>query len=249
MKSVLLCLLLMILISGCTATQSKNVENVVVKPTPPSSNSYEEAIKSLIPPTPLPTPAATPDGIQSPIKDLDYTVVKFDKSKMKKTTLDTQPIEIVRGTVFSAFDETKESDPKSYWETMKLVKRTKIKVLNRDFNYDGIDERIILSRGETGEEVESFDVFKLVDGKWDSIFSLEGDPDYPQIMDIEFLVNPNKTGSDLIKEIFKDGDEKEVFGQINYYQMLNGEKYERVECRELPENGGGIVPPGSVNCS
>jgi hypothetical protein len=239
MNRILLYIFVVVIISGCAVTESKNVENVAVTPTPPPSNSFKEMIKILIPPTPLPTPVSTPDGIQSPIKDLDYTIVKFDKGKMKKTTLDTQPIEIIRGTVFSAFDETEESDPKTYRETMKLVKKTKIRVLDRDFNHDGIDERIVLSHSG----VDSFDVFRVVDGKWKYIFGLYGDPDYPELKDVEFLVNPNKTGFDLIKEI------SESYGQINYYQMLNGEKYERVECQELPENGGKVLPPGSINCS
>jgi hypothetical protein len=241
MRGILLYFLVIFIISGCATTESKNVEISDVKPTPLSSNATSNLAPTPFP-TPLSTPSATPDGIQSPIKDLDYTIVKFDKSKMKTTTLDTQPLEILNKTVLYGIIKTQKDFPDIFKDEMTKAKKIVIKIIERDFNHDGIDERVILSRGETGEEVESFDVFRMVNGKWDSIFGLSGNPDYPKIMELEFLVNPNKTGFDLIKEIFKDPDSKEVLGQILYYQMLKEGNYEKVECQELPEDGGNVIP-------
>ena len=174
-----------------------------------------------------PTPTAKPTVDRQPFNEADYTIAKFNYAKMQATTLGTQPLEIIEETAAFDPERLKQLNPSvNIKEELKAFDRYKIKTAEYDFNHDGTAERIILSRGETGGEVELLNIFIRKNDQWHSIFGIEGDPDDPKVPQIEILTSVNKNGSDLIKTIAGASDDSQ---EVRYYRMQD-EEYKAVDC-------------------
>lgn len=212
----------MFLAAGCNRTHSQSINSN----SPPGNVVNQTAVnKSLTLETPKPTPVIE----RQPVNEADYTVAKFDYAKMRATTLDTQPLDIIKKV--GPFDPefSKQLNPDvSIEEELKKFSKYKIKTAEFDFNHDGTAERIILSHGEIDGEIESLNVFIRKDEQWDSIFSIEGNPDEPKVPRIEILTSANRNNFDLIKLVAESGAGDDS-RDIRYYKMLNGH-YEAVDC-------------------
>lgn len=226
MKGVLFFGLLVFFSAACNQIQSESVGSNLTAVKPANSQAINQPSNSTIP---SPTPMTKMTDEKKSVNEADYTVSKFDYAKMKAATLGTQPLEIIKE--IAAFDpeRLKELNPSvNIKEELKAFDKYKIKTAEYDFNHDGVAERIILSRGETGGEVELFSVFMLKGEQWHLIFSIEGDLDIPKVPPMEILTGANKTGFDLIKTIAKRGTNDDS-QDVRYYQMRD-DQYEAFDC-------------------
>lgn len=222
MNNIMLVFIFAVFGLACATTQSENVEPTTSQDSTQKPTPTPASMMNAILPKSEPTPMRTPTGIQTPINDADYTVTKLDQNKMKQTTLNRQPQEIIEA-VFQ--NESSDRDNR------RMPEKIKIKVLERDLNRDGVPERIVLSRLYSDEGVPSLCIFRFENEKWNQcIFMTEGSPD-DDLSEIEFLSKPDKGEFDLIRLTDAYGD-KEVIKDIFYYQMQNG-KYELIECRKI----------------
>lgn len=205
MNNILLLCLLVLFSLACATTKSKNVEPTIL-------------LQNV---TETPSPTTTPTPI--PINDADYVVTKLVPDNIKETTLDRQPKEIIE------FILQGETAKKKFGSSLKEIK---VRVEDRDINYDGIDERIMFANVYRNESTPKFYVFSSENRKWSNcIFEAElGFPDGTPF-ELEFLAKPNKSDFDLIKISDIYGD-KEVMKDIIYFQMQNG-KYEGFECHKV----------------
>lgn len=225
MKSVLLFGVMAFFAASCNRIQSESVDaNASLR------NADNRAAFNRSPNPAMPSPTTPTNMISEPpsINEADYIVSKFDHAKMRATTLGTQPLEIIKD--IAAFDpeRLKQSNPNfNLQQELKAFDKYKIKTAEYDFNHDGTAERIIVSRGETGGEVELFSVYIRRNDQWHSIFAIEGDPDEPRVPKIQMLTEKNKNGFDLIKTIAENGA-GDGSQDIKYYRMQT-ERYEAID--------------------
>lgn len=225
MKKVLLVCVFSLVGLACATTQSKSVEsnitrqNVQESSTPPAENTAKDLFDKLKEANKKPTPPANPN----PVDETAYIITELVRKKIKKTTLDQQPKEIVE------YIERNGLTEKSFGSSHKEIKTY---FEDRDINYDGIVERVIFAILHGDEAIPNFYVFSSENGKWNNcIFEAElGFPDGTPFK-LELLAQPNQSKFDLIKVSDIYGD-KEVMKDIVYYQMKDG-KYEMFECRKV----------------
>lgn len=213
MNYILLLCLLVLLSLACATTKSKNIETTIL-----SQNVTEQ-------PSPKPTMPMT-------INDIDYVVTEFVSDKIKETTLERQPQEIIKYILQGELSEKKFG---------RSLKEIKVRVEDRDLNYDGIGERIMIAKFYGDKSVPVLYIFKSDNEKWNHcIFEIDlGYPDSNPFK-VDFLKGSDKSNFDLIKVSDVYGD-KEVLKDVTYYQMQNG-KYERVECHKVEGSTEKVIP-------
>lgn len=230
MKSILLFAGLMFLAAGCNRTHSQTVNSNL----PLGDAANQTAVNKGFS---LKTPTPKPIVERQPVNEADYTVVKFDYAKMRATTLGTQPLEIIK-EVAGRYPDASIED-----EELKAFDKFKVKITEHDLNHDGTAERIILSRGETGKEVQALHIFVCKNDKWHCIFGTEGDPDDPKVSPIEILTSANKNGFDLIKLTAETGA-GDGSQEVRYYRMQK-EQYQAVDCYDVVGASKKSVPCSS----
>lgn len=205
MYSIILLCLFALLSLACAATKSKNVEQ----------NALSQNVINKSSPKTTPTPMS--------INDADYIATELAPDKIKKTTLDNQPQEIIEYILQG------ERAEKKFGSSLKEIK---IQVEDHDIDYDGTNERILVAKFYGNESIPVLYIFKSENGKWNScIFEIDlGDPNENPFK-VEFLRMTNKSDFSLIKTSEEYGD-KEIMKDITYYRMQNG-KYERFECHKV----------------
>ncbi len=226
MKDILLFAVLAFFTATCNQTHSESVDaNSALR----NISNQVMVNQSSNLPMPSATPTAKPTVDRKPVNEADYTAAKFDYAKMLAMTLGTQPLEIIKETAAFDPERLKQLNPSvNIKEKLKAFDKYKIKTAEYDFNHDGTAERIVLSRGETGGEVELLNIFIRKNDQWHSIFGIEGDPDDPKVPRIEILTSLNRNGFDLIKTIAVIGAGNDS-QEIRYYQMQD-EEYKAVDC-------------------
>ena len=226
MKTILLFGVLVFLTVACSRIHSEGIDTNL------SSENVKDrmtANQSSNSPIPLLTPPTQTVVDRQPINETDYTVSKFDYAKMRAATLGTQPLEIIKEVAAFNPERLKKLNAKfNIKEELKAFDKYRIKAAEYDFNHDGTAERIILSRGETGGEVELLSIFIRKNDQWSLIFTEEGNPDDPQVPRMEILTKADKSGFDLIKTVLETGagDKSQA---VNYYQ-LQADQYRAVDC-------------------
>ncbi len=226
MKTILLFGALVFITVACSRIHSEDIDVNLSSENVKDRTTVNQSSNS---PMPLLTPPAKTVVDRQPVNEADYTVAKFDYGKMRAATLGTQPLEIIKEVAAFDPERLKQSNPNfNIKEELKAFDRYKIKMAEYDFNHDGTAERIILSRGETGGEVELLEIFIRRNDQWHSIFVIEGDPDDPRVPHLEILTSADKSGFDLIKTVLKTGigDKSQT---VNYYQ-LQADQYKAVDC-------------------
>ena len=227
MYKILLAVLFAFAVSNCSAIQSQdNKNNNSMSKTPPISANASNASENTVSSTAAPTPADN----RAAINEKDFTITKFSASAMKKTTLDKLPPEIVKYIL-----DNESSDPP------RSPQKITVSVQDRDFNQDGLAEKMIYYRQYNNDEgVPLLLVFKNDNNKWDKlIFLAEGAPD-EDIPEIEFLTKPGTKDFDIIKETLLAGGGSDII----YLQMKDTE-YKPVECRKATSAESKIVPCNS----
>lgn len=225
MNNILLTCVFALVSLGCATTQSKNAElnaarqNTQESPTPPAANNDKNLLDELREANKRPTLPANPN----PVNEATYIVNKLDQNKIKMTTLDRQPQEIIEHILQGQSSEERFE---------RSLKEIKVQVEEHDLNHDGEPERILIARLFSNQSVPVFYIFASENQKWSNSL-LEIDLGFPDSdpSEVEILTKSDKNGFDLIKVSEVYGD-KEVMKDVVYYQMKNG-KYEVFECRKV----------------
>ncbi len=167
--------------------------------------------------------AEKPSPTPLPVNEADYVVTSLEQDKMKETTLDGQPREIIENILKN------ESSEKDEW---RLPKKIKAKVEDRDINNDKIPERIIIARLYSEKGIPVIYIFGREKEKWNSLFELYlGSPGYDADIELEFLSKSDKGKFAIIKATEILGG-KQIMKDVTYYTM-QGDEYKRFECRRI----------------
>jgi hypothetical protein len=214
MKVTLLHLLVMITISGFTMAQSNEKNNSSPTSAPTALTKISPNTNS----TPIPPPAIAE-------KLANRTSTKLELSQMKKMMLNQQPETIIRMLFF--FDDSNFENDNTATRQKKMAefsKRKEIYLLERDLNYDGINERLIYDHGKDFTS-STLLIFKLEGKTWKHLFLQNGDivADKNKIsrspIDVELLSSGLKDDFDILKmtEITPAAEEARINKSVNYY--------------------------------
>lgn len=229
MKKVLLAFVIASFCWSCAASQSKNIE----------PNSRSNVTDETPSPTEIPDTKEIVNKMEEnqktpnvSINEADFTAVKLVQNKMEKMTLAKQPQEIVK----QILDVNNETSEKPFGRTLDKIN---LQVEDYDLDHDGIAERVIIARLFSDESPPVIYIFKSENGKWNRpIFEADlGEPDSNTHQEVEFLVNKDKSGFDVIKLVDEFGSVEIPQKTILYFQMKDG-KYERIECRNVEGKTG-----------